>query len=266
LGLVSINDAGNAIMQVDTTPTVPVNRDSVRIHTNMQYNGGLVVLDAVHMPVCCGCWPAFWSVGPNWPNNGEMDIVEGVDFANQNEMSIHTGNGCTMPIDFGGTGTLAAGTNCYAYVAGNTGCGIINSGPNTYGEGYNSIGGGVHIMIWDNTSGGNGIKMWFFPRGGIPFDISTNEPQPDGWGTPQAIWPASPCNPPQFFKDHVLVFDTTLCGDWAGNVWNQTSPNGQTGGSCASRTGYSTCVDYVREQGDALAEAFWEVQSVKLYQ
>ncbi len=143
------------------------------------------------------------------------------------KMSIHTGNGCTMPTDFGGTGTLSAGTNCYAYVADNTGvigfppfigrnlflisgCGIVNSGLNTYGEGYNSNGGGVHIMIWDNTSSGNGIRMWFFPRGGIPFDISTNEPQPDGWGTPQAIWPASSCSPPQFFKDHVLVFDATL--------------------------------------------------------
>src|SRR5258708_14796142 len=56
---------------------------------------------------------------------------------------------------------------------------------------------------------------------------------------------------------YYLLAYVRCSGDWAGapSVWNQTSPNGQTGGSCASRTGYSTCVDYVREQGAAFAEA-----------
>ena len=22
----------------------------------------------------CGTWPAFWLVGPNWPNGGEIDV------------------------------------------------------------------------------------------------------------------------------------------------------------------------------------------------
>ena len=69
-----INSAGNAVMAVETTQTVAGNRRSIRITTNYQFTGGLLVLDAVHAPTGCGTWPAFWSNGPNWPNNGEVAI------------------------------------------------------------------------------------------------------------------------------------------------------------------------------------------------
>ncbi|KAF8341316.1 glycoside hydrolase family 16 protein [Cantharellus anzutake] len=273
LGLVSINNAGNAIMKVDTTPTVSGNRNSVRIQTSIQYTGGLIILDAVHMPIGCGTWPAFWSVGPaNWPNNGEIDVIEGVHFATRNQMSIHTTAGCTMPANYGASGYLASSgpqaTNCDVVASGGTGCGIVSPTPNDYGTGFNSNGGGVYAMKWDTSSGGSGISVWFFPRGGIPFDISTKEPQTSGWGIPQGHWPASTCNPSQFFNNHVLVFDTTLCGDWAGasSVWNSATQNGQTGGSCAARTGYANCADFVRAQGGTFSEAYWEVKSVQMYQ
>lgn len=41
--------------------------------------GGISVIDLEHMPSGCGTWPAFWSVGPNWPSAGEIDIIEGVN-------------------------------------------------------------------------------------------------------------------------------------------------------------------------------------------
>ena len=56
----------------------------------------------------------------------------------------------------------------------------------------------------------SGISVWFFPRNSIPSDLSAGAPQPDGWGTPMAHWPATNCNPSQFFSDHSAIFDTTL--------------------------------------------------------
>lgn len=56
----------------------------------------------------------------------------------------------------------------------------------------------------------------------------------------------------------IIRWTYALCsGDWAGapGVWNATNQNGQTGGSCANRTGYLTCADFVRGQGAAFAEA-----------
>jgi hypothetical protein len=56
-GLLSINSAGNAIMRVETTPVVQATRQSVRIQTQRQINGGLITMEAVHMPHGCGVWP-----------------------------------------------------------------------------------------------------------------------------------------------------------------------------------------------------------------
>jgi len=217
----------------------------------------------VHMPSACGTWPAFWTVGPvNWPSNGEIDVIEGVHLSTQNQMSIHTAPGCTMPSNYGATGTLTASTNCDAIATGSTGCGLRSNQPGNYGAPYNSNGGGVHVMKWDSS----GISVWFFQRGQIPSDITIGMPQPSTWGTPAGNYPASTCNPSTYFNNHVVVFDTSLCGDWAGasGVWSSPQP-GQPQ-SCAAMTGYSTCSDFVRAQGGAFASAYWEVKSVKIYQ
>ncbi|QRV76711.1 glycoside hydrolase family 16 protein [Ceratobasidium sp. AG-Ba] len=263
-GLISVNSAGNAIMRVETTQQVSGNRKSVRVHSKVTFNGGLVILDAVHMPYGCGTWPAFWSNGPNWPNNGEIDIVEGVNGYTRNQASLHTRSGCTIPANYGALGTLAAtgdnALNCAAEETGNQGCGQLSSQANNYGKAFNDNGGGVYAMKWDTS----GISVFFFPREAIPSDITAGQPMPSTWGTPAGNWPAQNCDPFQFMKDHIMIFDTTLCGDWAGNGWNTAGVGGQ-GASCAASTGYSTCLDYIRNEGSAFTDAYWEVKSVKLY-
>jgi hypothetical protein len=259
-GVISVNAAGNAIMRVETTPVVSGNRKSVRIETKNSFNYGILIGDFVHMPTGCGTWPAFWTNGPNWPAGGECDIVEGVHVATHNLMSIHTNSGCTMPTNFNATGTLLGSSNCDVVPTGNTGCGIQSNVPNNFGAPFNSKHGGVFAMVWDTA----GHAVYFWPRGSIPADIALGAPRPDRWPLPAARWPSSTCSP-DHFHDHVAILDTTLCGDWAGNVWQNSNFQGQVS-SCQTLTGYSTCTAYVRAQGAAFNEAYWEIKSVKLFQ
>ncbi|KAI0761695.1 concanavalin A-like lectin/glucanase domain-containing protein [Trametes elegans] len=263
--IIEINDAGNAIMRVETTGTVTDYRKSVRITTQYSYTGGLIVLDAVHIPTGCGTWPAFWSNGPNWPAGGEIDMVEGVNDYTSNQVTLHTSSGCSMPSSdpnvLNIAGTLVASTNCAAADTANAGCGVRGSESNSYGSTFNSNGGGVYATLWDE----DGIKTWFFPRSSIPSDLSSGAPQPSGWGTPMASFPASSCDPFKYFYQHTAIFDTTLCGDWAGGVWSASGLPGQDQ-SCAARTGATSCQDFVLNNGASFTEAYWEVKSVKIYQ
>ncbi|KAF8760908.1 glycoside hydrolase family 16 protein [Rhizoctonia solani] len=230
-GLHEINSDGHAIMRVETTQQVSGNRKSVRLHSHVTYNGGLVILDAVHMPY--GYQPSF----------------------------VAYKSGCTIPQEYGSSGTLAASLNCAADETGNQGCGQLNSKPNNYGKSFNDNGGGVYASI---EVGQIRYLHLFLPSDEIPSDIENEAPRPDRWGTPVGNWPAQSCDPFEFMSDHIMIFDTTLCGDWAGNAWQSSGIAGQAR-TCADMTGYNTCLDYIRNEGSKLKDAFWEVKSVKLY-
>ncbi|GBE78520.1 Probable glycosidase [Sparassis crispa] len=265
--LTEINSAGNAVMRVDTTPQITSGfRKSVRIQTNFSYNVGTVmIMDSVHMPTGCGTWPAFWSNGPNWPAGGEIDIVEGVNTYTNNQATLHTNAACTLPSNNSSTlgiaGGLVGGTDCSVADTGDAGCGIRASDPTSFGAPFNNVGGGVYAMQWLTS----GISVHFFPRSAIPADITAGVLQPSTWGMPMASFPASSCNPSTSFYDHSAIFDTTLCGAWAGTGWYDTSAPGQSV-SCAVSTGTSSCEAYVQNNGAAFSEAYWEVKSVKIYE
>jgi len=112
-------------MKIDTTPKISGNRKSVRLHGNLVFTGGLVLMDAVHMPVGCATWPAWWQNGPNWPIGGEIDILEGVNNFKINQVSVHTDNVCRMPDDQWQTGYKTSGNfdnlNCASYATSNQG-------------------------------------------------------------------------------------------------------------------------------------------------
>lgn len=262
-GLVSINDKGHALMKVDTTQyREKGKRKSIRIHGTHIFTGGMVLMDAVHMPVGCGTWPAWWQNGPNWPHGGEIDILEGVNDNTQNQVSLHTGPGCTMPKDFekGQTGILHHGNydfdafNCGSAATFNQGCGVLDrSSDASYGEAFNNANGGVYALVWADYA----IQIYFFKRSDIPQDITDGSPDPSKWGTPVGNFPMETCDPYSAFWDNFNIFDTTLCGDWAGSqgAWS----------SCAAKTGYATCSEYVANNGDKFHDAYWEVVSVTYY-
>jgi hypothetical protein len=46
-------------------------------------------------------------------------------------------------------------------------------------------------------------------------------------------------------------------GTWASGVWNQDLSYAGSPGSCAQKTGYSNCEDYVKNNGHAFSQAYW---------
>ncbi|CDM27100.1 CAZyme family GH16 [Penicillium roqueforti] len=248
-------DTSNGIyIGVDHSNTASTpGRQSVRLESTTTYKHGLVILDLAHMPSStCGTWPAFWMLGSNWPNNGEIDIIEGVNEQTQNQMALHTSDGCT--INNGGfTGTLDT-ANCYVQASGqssNSGCSIQSDSTQSYGTGFNNVGGGVYATEWT----GSAISVWFFPSNAVPADISSGTPNPAGWGTPTALFSGG-CDIDSHFNDLQIVFDITFCGDWAGSVWGSSS--------CASYA--ASCVDFVQNNPTAFQETYWSVRSLKVYQ
>jgi hypothetical protein len=84
-----------------------------------------------------------WMVGPNWPNQGEIDIYEGVHLSTSNQITLHTSPGCTPTVGAGGeTGRRLPGGDCGAG-GGFNGCGIASTSPTSYGTAFNANGGGV---------------------------------------------------------------------------------------------------------------------------
>lgn len=168
-------------------------------------------------------------------------------------ITLHTAAGCTVTNSNSIAGTTTLTTNCNQDSAG-TGCGVSTSNTQGYGTGFNNIGGGVYAMQWAS----DGIYVWFFPRGSIPSDITAGAPLTTNWGTPTASFSGSGCNFNTYFQNNNIVFDTTFCGSWAGlqSVWGS--------GSCASYA--DTCIDYVAENPGAFENAYWLINSVKVYQ
>jgi hypothetical protein len=106
-------------------------------------------------------------------------------------------------------------------------------------------------MEWTSSS----INIWFFPRSSIPSDALGDAPDPTGWGTPVAVFQGD-CDISTSFMNQQIVFDTTFCGDWAGDDWST--------GSCAAEA--STCDAYVQDNPAAFVDAYWSINALKVYQ
>lgn len=254
-GLISTN-GGSVYMGVDHSNVASGSgRNSVRLTSKKTYTKGLIVLDLAHMPgSICGIWPAFWTVGPNWPSSGEIDIIEGVNTQKANSMALHTGAGCSVSNTGLFSGRVST-PNCDVKASGqpgNAGCAILTGNDESYGDGFNQASGGVYATEWTSDH----ISIWYFPRSAIPSDASSSNPDPSNWGQPMASF-AQGCNIDQFFENHQIVFDTTFCGDWAGSVWTTDSV-------CSAKA--PTCENFVQNNPSAFQDAYWSVNSLKVYQ
>ncbi|KAG7528351.1 hypothetical protein FFLO_06228 [Filobasidium floriforme] len=215
--LAYVNSDNQAIIKVDNTSTVPYNekRDSVKLLSQNWYKAGTVfIMDAVHVPVGCSVWPAWWTRGPNWPAGGEIDIFEPVNLQTTNQFALHTTEGCTATPDasLNPTGTVGT-TNCDQDANYGSGCTVIGGDAGTV---FNQNGGGVYIMAFETT----GITIWYHRRSDIPTFLSSTASSIDtsALGTPVASYSSSSCDISKFFASQQMTLDITMCGDYAGTA------------------------------------------------
>ncbi|CAK7222654.1 hypothetical protein SCUCBS95973_004917 [Sporothrix curviconia] len=231
-------------------------RASTRVTSNKGYDKGLFVADIEHMPVGCGVWPAFWTLGANWPAGGEIDIIEGVNSQTTDAITLHTSSGCTMSNSGSSAGTEYSGdvtaVDCGAD-GGYEGCSLSTTTANAYGSAFNANGGGVYVMEMTSEA----ISVWFFARGSSMATSLAGSAAPDtsAFGTPMGMFTG--CDVDQFFSAQQIIFDTTFCGDWAGAVWADDA-------TCAPLA--TTCSEYVQQNAAAFVDAYWLINSVKVFQ
>jgi len=306
-GLASVGNDTVVVMAVDDKNNVPIggNRKSyasftntetttytifrVRISTRKKYTGGLFIMDANAMPSVlllpsfspsandihstgCATWPAFWTVTPeNWPTNGEIDIVEGVNNDSRNQMTLHTRDGCLL--DAGAapsrgrkqafTGKVLS-TTCNAFANSNSGCGVASTREKSFGAGIESQGGAVFAMLWDQV----GIRVWNFPRSEVPGDLDAGTPNPSTWPVPDAFWSTTTCPVDEFFSEHVIVINTTLCGyvypSFLARLFHSRSFSDFAGALYPSSGCPATCAEHVADPNN-FKDAKWKINYVAVY-
>ncbi|KAI7959184.1 hypothetical protein MJO28_002975 [Puccinia striiformis f. sp. tritici] len=171
--------------------------------------------------------------------------------------TVHTAPGCKVKKKMS---KKASGkvlhTDCDSTGSGKYGCGVADRSKASLGKAFNDNGGGVFVMEWKKS----GISVWRFNRTNIPKELAKGEkPRPSKWRIPPiSHWDQEDCNSlsnTKGFSKHKIVFDITLCGDWAGaaDVFNV---NGVCPGNCSAAV----------KDPSVFKDAYWEIASVKLYQ
>ncbi|KAF8301401.1 hypothetical protein DL93DRAFT_2067367 [Clavulina sp. PMI_390] len=262
--LAYVGSDGVAVMKVDNSTWLSSgqSRKSVRVQSNKAYSSGLMIFDVASMPYGCSVWPAMWTVGPNWPEGGEIDIIENVNNATVNQVTLHTGEStsCTTnAVSKAAVSTSMLGTTCASSQTADAGCAFQDTSSSAFGAGFNAAGGAVFALWIDQgnsaNNGAGGVTVWKFARDSVPSDITSGSPNPlsSAWGTPQATWPAtSSCKTSAVIGAQQVVFDITLCGGWcASDYGNSGCP-----GTCSERI----------EDPTNFNTAAWRINSVKVYQ
>ncbi|KAJ6460779.1 glycoside hydrolase family 16 protein [Mycena vulgaris] len=249
------------VLQADSKTVISdssnTGRNSVRIQsTNINvYTTHVAVFDIVHMPEGCGTWAALWKNGPNWPNDGEVGIIEGVNNQGTNQVTLHTALGCTMPASRAQTGTSLQ-LNCDTNVNSNAGCGIILGQSQSYGPSFNANGGGWYAIERTNAF----ISVWFWPRNApnLPAGVKAGgrTVNTGNWVRhPVANFPNTNCNLAQSFAANNIIINLTFCGDWAGQP------------DIFAASGFNAeLTDYVDNNPTAFSNAYFQLNSNNIYE
>jgi hypothetical protein len=277
-------------------------RQSIRLEGTTRFNSGLFIVDLRHMPAGCGVWPAVWLTDEQyWPNHGEIDFIEGVNYQNSVKTALHTSAFCDMyahvdltkqmtgiwdratgiPDTFTGqldTETNLPADNCWTgapHQWANQGCVIESQRPGTLGPDLNAAGGAVFVLEWDPRFA---IRSWVYLNGvdELPPNLAAVlddgrgkiTPEPDTWGAPYAyfaIGDGSGCSA-DHFVDMRLVINTAFCGTVAGNRFFTDCHVTPAHSLDKNHNPISACNAYIATDPPEMDEAYWELNSIRVYQ
>jgi hypothetical protein len=292
---VKYDEKDKPFIYMGSSPTDEGPRNSIRLEGNRRFNRGLFIIDLRHMPAGCGTWPAFWLTDEaNWPVNGEIDIVEGVNFQSVAKTALHSTKGCSMDdiplgtmtgewdtatgIPNAKTGipdmTVRYAQNCFVYDPHqwlNQGCVAGDSGGGSLGEPLNEKGGGIYALEWDpiNTH----IKTWVFtPHENAPENLvdairTASDPveervipDPEQWPIPYGyfgIGEGTSCSA-DHFRHMRLVFNLAFCGSVSGNRFQL---------DCKKQAEqFDTCNEWIKSDPKEMEEAYWKIRGVYVYE
>ncbi|KAJ7889338.1 glycoside hydrolase family 16 protein [Mycena olivaceomarginata] len=268
---------GTTILAVDSTSQLSPgeNRNSVRISSPNSYTYGLFVADIWAMPHGPTVWPAYWTVGPNWPDSGEIGLRQGTGDSTTNQMTLHTSGGCSLDtaVTSQFTGTPTTHRSCASSGDDNDGCGITDFAADVYGHsfkphrsaehlGHIKIDGGVYAHLVGPT----GIKIWHFPRTSIPGDITAKTPNPANWGKPVAFWSSSTCDIASHFQDQVITVGSSILPiKSAFDYVSLTQRSAVIGPEMFFPGGMSACVEAVANPVNFVF-AKWKLNYVSVYE
>ncbi|KAI9202982.1 uncharacterized protein BJ171DRAFT_600426 [Polychytrium aggregatum] len=240
-------------------PATSTGRSAIRLESVDRFAQGLYIFDVQHVPTGCGVWPALWfKKSTNATLIAEIDIMETINQRDQNHYNIYTGPGCySSPADRRNQTSTITGVICDGNIPKQPdvplGCANNDEASGGIGALFNQNGGGVYALNLDL----NQLAIYFFPRSNIPTDIAQSKPNPSTWGEPEVYFPFDCCSP-DYFQDMTFIIDTNLCGSWLSNAADAACPM-TTGGE-------PVCDAYVANTPSAFGEAYWAINSIKLYQ
>lgn len=219
----------------------------------------MAVADIAHMPAGCGSWPAWWTNGQGaWPSGGEFDIIEGTNGQGSNRVTLHTkSKQCSLPSWFlPGMSEMSGKVATYSCYGG-AGCSIEDPNPKSWAQGFNDNGGGWYVMRRNPS----GYAVWFFNRDStaipdsVKYGLGTIDE--DTLGTKVADFPfwgnLSSCGElSEHFTDQQFIFNIAMGGDWARDRYKAAGCPGEI-------------YDQIKNNPEMLSEAYWLINSMRLY-
>jgi hypothetical protein len=277
-------------------------RESIRLEGKRRFNHGLFIIDLDHMPAGCGVWPAFWLTNEDqWPDNGEIDIIEGVNYQTKAKTALHTSDRCDMYAhvpEYNRTGTWDWATGLFDTYTGlpdfntskpaddcwnlaphqwsNQGCVGVSDQEGSIGIPFNKQGGGVYALEWDPAN--HRIRSWVFSsHDNVPPNLvdtlATADkddrvlPDTDEWGLPYALFAigdGTGCSA-DHFSEMRIVLNLAFCGTVAGNRFFKDCP-AEAKLFNVDKDPVLSCNKYIESNPEALEEAFWKINGVYVYQ